>query len=760
MKRQIDLPPAEQVLLWTSTVFPGSSGYINSNTPKQNLAVAWGDGIDSTYWAGNGGVSGGGSGGRVSFAPAPTLVTFTKVTFETGWDYGQGGANSWFFPPKNAHGPRLTMHMVGRTGTQIDGPSHEISEGDIAAMNVNFNTNPGVFKLHAMEWYLLRHPEGGPWTIDDINALVAGIHVETSRARIADGSKKRPFEPTGFEQIRVPYFRVLIDVLDLGGFIDNVRNSATISLRMMRRARNAISPTAFADKAVGEVGSRVYLSHPRGPAVAGHGWGRRRLERRSGIILKRRIMPESFRIEDEIFDLRAYQCLGWAAYRIDGAWSPEIQGLALLDKGGGYTHTRDQDGWSQRPGDGVFMRVIENFPNVSFHGLAAQGGGDSSIALRNYTLIESGWAVTGSSGDFSAVTDVTVYMIEEQGFLQSATLTYGAGGGQGGQERSLGDLPFADGDFLHVRIVVKNTSVPTPGSQNAEWGLRREGGGLGSPEWWDNSTRTWTTETDNAIPSSEPFGEVVVDAIPLDAGGASSDPTYYIRVGRFSADLTNVVFNAALVDVQHSDNTVAGARTPLVTLDLAIAREADVHRMVNATGAGQLWDYTRGVAVVEVQPFWRAEDLPTDQVQPLIHAHHATDSYDALQFVAKTGSDDLIRFERAVSGEATFTLDSELPSLDLTRLHVLKAWARWLGADGWTEFAPWSVEVGWAVYLEADGSLVASGSTVGGFTFQGDVATRDWVGIGSDSTRHLDGYVRMWETRRNPISGLEAIWRI
>jgi hypothetical protein len=148
-------------------------------------------------------------------------------------------------------------------------------------------------------------------------------------------------------------------------------------------------------------------------------------------------------------------------------------------------------------------------------------------------------------------------------------------------------------------------------------------------------------------------------------------------------------------------------------------------------------------------------------VRPILHAKHATDSYDALQFIAKTGSDDFVRFERAVSGESTFTLDCDIASLSITRAHVLRVWARWLGADGWSEYAPWSVQVGYAVFLEADGSLVQTASTLGTLVYQGDVATRDFLGIGYDDTpRYLDGYVRMWETRRNPISELEAIWRI
>ena len=763
MKREIILLPDSTAPGFPTprigAVFPSTSGYMGG-TPHQSLDEAWADDDNTTHFAENNNffpTNPAQSYAQVGFQPSPTLVTFTNIVLEWAWDYGQGGANSWFFPPDNSAGPTLTPFIIERDGvTRNFGTPTEIAGADIAGMNVNFNTQPGVFKMKTETWdFSGAHPEGGPWTINDINNLVAGV-----RLQCWNGPGGRPFDPTGFERVRVVTFKATLSVTDLGGFVDNVRNAASTTLRLMRRARNAIAPVTMADKAVGDVGSRVYLSHPKGPAVGGKGWGQRVLERRPGIILSRKILPEAFQVEDEIYDLRKYTSLAWAAYRIDGGWSPELQGLSLVDKGAGYTHVRAQDGWSPRPGDGAVMRVIEAFPNLSFYGLAANGGGDLTVANRNYDLMASGWSTVGSSGSFSATADTTVYMAEEQGFLSSALLDYGAGGGQGGRERTLGTLPFADGDFLHVRIIIRNTSVPTPASQNAEWSLRRENGGLGSPEWWDNTTRTWTTETDNAIPSDEPFGEVVVDAIPLDAGGASSDPDYYIRIGRFSANLSSVQFNGALVDCFHSDNTIAGCRSPIVTLDAGITRLADVHRMVNATGTGQVWDYTRGVAVVEVQPFWRAEDLPTDQVHPLIHAFHATTTYDALQFVAKTGSDDLIRFERAVTGQATFTLDVDIPSVDLTRLHVLRAWCRWLGADGWTEYAPFSVEVGYAIFLEADGSLVSTGSEIGTLVYQADVATRDWVGIGNDSTRHLDGYIRMWETRRNPISGLEAIWRI
>ena len=387
------------------------------------------------------------------------------------------------------------------------------------------------------------------------------------------------------------------------------------------------------------------------------------------------------------------------------------------------------------------------------------GSGDTSICLRNFDLQQSGWSTVASSGDFTAAADTTVSMAEEQGYLSASRLTYGAGGGRGGRERPLGTLPYASGDFVHVRVIMKNSSVPVPATQFGEWYLKRSDGGLAAPEFWKHSTREWTVSaTYNPVPSDLPFGEVVADAIPCDAAGATSDPTYVLGVGRFSGNIGPVILHGALVDVQHSTSDVLGARPPLVVLDTPIVRVADAHRMPQEL-ARELWSHERGTAICEVQPFWRAVSLPVDSVKPLLHAQHASGTWDALQFVAKSG-DDVIRFERAISGEGTFQLDCPITNVDLTRLHVLRAWVRWLGSEGWNRYGPYSVEVGYSVLLESDGSLISTGSILGSLSSQTSVSARSDLYIGCDLTRQLDGYVRMWETRRNPLDGLEAVWRI
>jgi hypothetical protein len=130
---------------------------------------------------------------------------------------------------------------------------------------------------------------------------------------------------------------------------------------------------------------------------------------------------------------------------------------------------------------------------------------------------------------------------------------------------------------------------------------------------------------------------------------------------------------------------------------------------------------------------------------------------------------DYIRFERQIDGETVVRIDCPMTADLLTREHVLRAWARWLGAEGWSTYGPYSIEVGYAIFNEADGTLVETNSVIGQLP---DLSALDpavqwsflydlgWVGIGYDGTRYADAYIRMWETRRNPLDKLEAIWKV
>jgi hypothetical protein len=314
----------------------------------------------------------------VGFEPGPTLATFEEVKIETRFDYSQSGPNNWWFPPDNAKGPGMQLMMYGRNGTTKHyGTYWYINQGANSrpSKGMNWQLTP------VMTWTLTAHPEGGPFTLDDINDLRVGY-----QSRFYNGPNGKPYlqDQGSFFKMRVPYVKVTLTI------------------------------------------EEVYMTHPKGPAVGGMGWGDRKLESRAGFVLARTYEPESFTCEDEVFDLRPYSCLGWGAYRTDLPWNPEIQGLALIDRGKSYTHTRAQDAWSPRPGDGVLYRVLENYPNTSFKGLACQGGGDAVKCFRNYDTHQTGWSTVSSGGTFSAAQDTTVSLVEEAGYLSSSKLEYGA----------------------------------------------------------------------------------------------------------------------------------------------------------------------------------------------------------------------------------------------------------------------------------------------------------------------------------------------
>ena len=307
---------------WANTPFKTLFDTLNNPAPVNGEYAYFWPGGSVDQWA-------------MGFGAGPTLARFTKITITAGFDYSQahgpeGPPGPWWFPPDNAGGPGCSLIIRKRDlSTWLIGTGSATYAFTAADdNNVNINTNPG-YKLHTISWVMTAHPEGGPWTLTDINNLAVGCSAVYTL-----GPNGLAFDPAGhaFHKIRIPYLTVALEVEDLGGYADNVRHASSLVLRLMRRARNVIAPRYLAHHAAGDLFDRVYFEHPGGPAVGVEGWGSRRLERRAGMVLKRTLYPETYTIEDEAFDLRAFACLWWGAYRIDGPWSTELQGLALLDK--------------------------------------------------------------------------------------------------------------------------------------------------------------------------------------------------------------------------------------------------------------------------------------------------------------------------------------------------------------------------------------------------------------------------------------------
>jgi hypothetical protein len=756
MRREIILKPKANAVILPGGYYPGNI-YPNGNpyggSDQMALWEVWARGdaptgpgetgtlAHSPYWEWHGaGVSVGQA--FVSFDTGPTLALFEKVTFQTAWDYAASSANNWWFPPDNTNGPRLQITMYGRDGTTQHsctafeiGYSGGMDNGDDLYFREHMGGGAGYKGAIAHTWELTSHPEGGPWTLEDINNLRAGVTLT-----FTNGPNGKPYDGGDFNKTRVFKLWVALEIEDLGGYVRSIRHNASATLRLKRKARNTILYSVPAADVDTEVGGIVNISRS-GVAATGDltAWGAPPLERRSGYLAARTYWPEAMRCQDEAYDLHDFSCEAWGAFRIPIAWTPELSGLAYLDQGGDFTLTRDQDAWSLRPGDGSALRVLKAYPNLSEEGLAVHSAGDIEECLYNSMPNSAGWSTTGAGGGavtYTVSKDTPV--VDELGYADTLKMVFGGAAGTSGKSRT---LSLTAGDMVNLRVRVRNLSVDDPNTKFLEVAFSDNSG-----NYWNAGSRSWGAGAHyNPIPAAGAFGEVVSDHVPITGTG-----TYTISVGRFSSAISNATFAIALVDVQKG---TSGCGMPIVSLASTITRLADVFSMNNASPF-TFWHQGRGMAVVEFRPFWMADKLVATTEKRLIQADHAAASFDRLSFVA--GATDKFvgtRYDGVTTQTVSLNvLDANGSPYRLTRANVVRVFLRWLDADGWREQGPYVAGLGYALYL-ADGTFLAYHETAAPWSAP---VTRAEASV---SFAGLDGWVRYFEVKHNPVSGSEAVWR-
>ena len=734
-----------------NAIDPGTSGYPWANTPSMTLSEVWNDELTSTYayrWGGAG------DGHAMLFEPGPTLSLFTKVTFECDFDYSQTGPNNWYFPPDNAYGPRCTIWMRNRAKDDyIEGtgaatftfgeaicasPCPNAGNVSWPYHNTNRSTHPTQYLGHPLIWELTSHPEGGVWSLEDINNLAAGVYTDVS-----NGSNGKPYDPSqgSFFKVRIAYFKCTLTVQDLGGYVRSVRHNSSATERMHRKARNTVSITVPAHVATKEIGEEVHIAHRRGPDGSGDGWGEKALERRSIWLAQRTYWPEALKIVDEGYDLHDFSCEMWAALRIPIAWSPELSGFAYLDQGGEWTLARAQDAWSLRPGDGVALRVLEDYLNLSEEGLALHSANGTELALYNQDPGLTGWSTTDASGGTVTYTEETSSVIaDELGYQTARLMEFPGTPGTSGKKR---EFTLGASDTVSVRARVRSISVSEPETKFLEVALLAPDG-----KFWNETNRAWEVGAYyKPIPASAAFGEVVMDQIPNNGAG-----TYTVKLGRFSSAINSCSFVIGLVNVVKNDH---GMGMPLVTLADEIVRAADVWTLDNVSPK-TFWHRDRGMGIFEFRPFWRAALLTAATQKRIVLATHAASAWDEVRFVA--GSTDQFVFERydTEGGSRTVAVDivdANGDPLHMTRANYARVFVRWLDAAGWRDRPPYEAMVGYAIYNTADESFVSYHEE-----------TAIWVAPSSAvedevSLSGLDGWVRWVEVKHNPMTGQEAVWR-
>lgn len=775
MRREITLFPASDVVIWPGDTWPNGSPY--GGSPQITLWEAWSDSRSSDlptaellpddYHTGysHGWVNPGHPVIRnpclmaVGFEPPPTQALFTKLTFRAWWDYSGYGPNGWYFPPTVAHGPRARLAVRNRAR---DGWLYQPAYTEATTTNycrINATDCGGSYGDGAIEqtWELTSHPEGGVFTLDDMVHLAAGIEFSVA----VDGSNNCFDNSTGgFQKIRCLHFNLLLEIIDLGGFVKNIRFASSEALRFSRLPRREVGFVLPLDEAYPEPGTYYSLAYNRGAHPRAKGWREEAAHRRRVFIGPKVTYPDLKKVEYSSLDLHGLSCLAWASLRTSMPWSPELNGMAYLDAGGYFSVDRNQDAWAPRPGDGVLVRVLEDYLKLDYEGSPVEGSGDEELQEYNTNPGNvNAWAQYGVSGGITLSTPDGDGMVEELGYTVSARVEFGgAGTGVGGYESSPGISVAANDQTVTLgwRVGVRNVSVSTPASQFLEAVLLRTHGG--GTEYWDAANRAWGSSiVYNAIPSDTPYGEIVSDNIPTYVSGQTT-ATYKVRVGRWSSALQSVTFVLAIVNLQLGDKG-HGVRSPLVTLDSSIVRVGDVYRVENPD-TKRIWFGKRGVCIAEFRPGWRADHIHAGPfTKPVVYAHHSATEYDRLDIVPVDASTRSLRFRRRVSG-VSYDVSAAITT-DLTREHVVRAWARWLDSDGWDDYGPYTISVGFAVFNRQTSLLVEQGQAhAAGPTSAPTLDADAYILPGTDgSGGSLDGWLRWWETLLNPITADEIVWR-
>ena len=747
-------------------------------TPHRNL------GADAHFWC--------------DFDDPPTLVQFDRVKFVCVWDYSARPSNPYVFPQgvpdgtggpfpglgTNAHGPRARIAIRNRadsgflysptwyeagfrtagagSGTPVAG-NHYCHK-----LRSDCRNRLAVYGAHSkiqMEWELTSHPEGGPFTFEDLRTMKAGVNGE------CDSPAWVQFGGVAFVRVRFFHYYIELEVSDPGGYVDSNRYEASHNLRVSRRTRSSINLSMPASEAALDVGDVAFISHPRGLSTEETGWPDDRIERRPAQLLQRTYWPESLKVIDEHLDLHDIRCTAWASFRVGIPWSPELSGMAYLDQGGDFIHERLQDAWSPRPGDSVLLRVPEKpatdieRPNLSEEGLSCAGPDDDEVGAQNTNPEPGagGWS-TVSAVSMTVSDDDNQQIAEEFGYETSQQVDYLAAG-SGYLEQTFATGVTA-GNLLHVKVRVRNVSVVAPGTDFLQVRLQRNIIAPASTEYWNWTTRTWGASSYwETIPATADVGEVISEAIPVDVGGSGAD--YLIQIGKDSGspmvNAASFIVGLASKQMAIPSTVSAGHRPELATLASTITRVGEQWTMDNS-GSAQFWFVDRGAALFSWRPFFRADALAAATIKPIARAEGSSNLGRDEVYFESGASVDVIRFRRTKADNATmFTATAEIrdaggSALRLTRDHVVRVFAQWNDADGSLGRAPYELTVAVAVFLRSDGSFVSLNQATA------SAEAIDWTGdtfyLGTDDTpRYLDGWMRAFEVKRNPIGPVEATWR-
>ena len=392
-------------------------------------------------------------------------------------------------------------------------------------------------------------------------------------------------------------------------FVTNsVRTSLSLMLRLLRKPMRYLEIDLPPVHAYVEPGDTVWVSHVLMPWTTeynGTDWTTYPL-----LVVSITDSVQPAKVTLKCVDLREIYCTWWSPFKTNIGMTPDLNGIAILDRAGGWYSTRNQLAYGERPGgDNVFQEVLANTQLIDGSGLWIQGGADVNHLLNSTFSEGSGnsftnWTPT-TTGAAIAVEWKLYTLIDAVGFQRSCQIaTYNAGE-SGYLSQTVNTM---DNKKLYARVFYKNGGTFDP----VVIRIQRSS----DSKYWRDSDSTWqVAATDNAItPNTGVVNSLRWVSNQIDLTGVTTNLT--VSLGIFSSVLNGItqLQGCELIEMTADTGPYCRWRSPLPTKAAAVTRVRDLTYIVNST-AVRILSPERGFVKVTVVPHWDHADLIDQEIK-------------------------------------------------------------------------------------------------------------------------------------------------
>lgn len=414
-----------------------------------------------------------------------------------------------------------------------------------------------------------------------------------------------------------------------------------------------------------EVLDRVWIESPLGPHEDGEGWGRLRWQRRPFSVQETEVDLDSRVVHLSLLDRRPLDALIW-----DTAWSRvpldrDENGTARFTPGVDRTYARPSNAWPASPQDpDIIVRVPLNAAAVDRDGELFERNAWNYLPRSSLASGTTGLTLTGTGTNGSAIeADDSTLLFDPE--VSAYSLKFTAGSPHSADlVAQWPDTSATGSSGWYFRLSIDHLD---DSGATLYYRLQR----VSDTQFWNDSSATWGSTVDNAIPNSTTRARHVSKAI--DTGATSAFRLEILQQSGGTASRVNRVFH-----VQFEDCPFATSR---IVTDDAVYRRQDPELKVYQESATQrcYWE-EQGTVLVEVIPHWSTADLITDTptIYYITYGAEPVKFYDWLYYDA---ANTRWVFERYVDQGVTPATYRAILSGSVTRGTTYRVAARWTGVE-------------------------------------------------------------------------------